>query len=171
MNYFKTAAHYLAIIAITAFLYYLIHQGVNKYMLIGTILLLSAIKVIYFSATTFRKLADITQNIQYLHFLTFVAFNIIYLVFSFSLDYFLIYSIDSQAFSGLEKASNLYEVYFKMFYLSFLLFTNMGVANVVPVAIPAECLVMFEAISSFATIIFILSDFVSLKDALTKFRK
>jgi len=57
-----------------------------------------------------------------------------------------------------------------MFYLSLLMFTNMGVANVVPVKIPAEILVMFEAIVSFVTLIFILSDYVTLRDSLRRLR-
>jgi hypothetical protein len=171
MNYIRTFMQYVVTIIVTVFLYYLISKGANKILLSIVVLLLSAGKTIYFSTKTFRKLIDITQSIKYLNFLAFVAFNIFYLVFSFSLDYFLIFCIDADSFSGMEGAGNIFEIYFKMFYLSFLLFTNMGVANVVPVAIPAECLVMFEAITSFATIIFILSDFVSLKDSLNKFRQ
>ena len=167
----RTLMQYFITIIITGLLYFLILKDCNKIILYALVLFLSAGKTIYFCRSVFNKLIALTQTIKYLNFLGFVALNILFLVISFSLDYFLIYTIDPNSFSGVENVQNNYEAYFKMFYLSFLLFTNMGVANVVPVAIPAECLVVFEAITSFATIIFILSDFGTLKDSLNKYRK
>jgi hypothetical protein len=168
---FNTFLQYSIIILVTAIQYLLIQTNLNKFLLFLLILCFSLAKVIYFSILIFKKLSDIAKDIKYLNFLAFTAFNIFFLVFSFSIDYFLIYQLDKLSFSGMEGTSNIYEVYFKLFYLSFLLFTNMGVANVIPVTIPAECVVMFEAIASFSTVIFILSDFVTLKDSLQKLRK
>ncbi len=92
------------------------------------------------------------------------------IVFSFSLDYWSVFHLDPASFTGLEDTENMLEEYFKLFYLSLLLFTNMGVANVVPVKIPAETLVMFESIVSFVTLIFILSDYVVLRDSLKRLK-
>ena len=165
INYSKTLLHYLIIIVITAIIKYFIHLEPDKFLFVTIILLFSILKIAFFYQSIFKKLIIVTKDVQYFSFLIFICFNVIYLIFSFSLDYFLIYSLDPLSFTGIEGADNIYEVYFKFFYLSFLLFTNMGVANVIPVAIPAEALVMLEAISSFATIIFVLSDFVSLKES------
>ena len=121
---------------------------------------------------SFKRIVGIShEDVPYHRFLLFVAANIILVVFSFSIDYFCVFELDNGTFSGLENTSNDLERFFKLFYLSLLLFTNMGVANVVPLTIPAETLVMFEAIVSFITLIFILSDYVTLRDSLSRLGK
>jgi hypothetical protein len=104
-------------------------------------------------------------------FLGMVAIHILIIVCMFSIDYTLVYVFNHQSFEGIPAGVGFLKLYFKMFYLSFMLFTNMGVANVIPVSITAECITMFEAIVSFSTIIFILSDFVSVQKSLQKIKR
>ncbi|MBY0426305.1 MAG: hypothetical protein K2Q22_11760, partial [Cytophagales bacterium] len=60
------------------------------------------------------------------------------------------------------------ELLFKFFYFSLLIFANIGIVKIVPESMLAETLVIFETILSFVTIIFILSDFLSLKESLNR---
>lgn len=129
------------------------------------------LKVGYIMIKCFRRIVSIShKEIPYHSFLGFIALNILLVVITFSLDYFFVFQLDPSSFSGLETASTPLERYFKLFYLSLLLFTNMGVANVVPVTISAESLVMMEAIVSFVTLIFMLSDYVTLRESLNLIR-
>jgi uncharacterized membrane protein len=129
------------------------------------------LKVGYIMIKCFRRIVSIShKEIPYHSFLGFIALNILLVVITFSLDYFFVFQLDPNSFSGLETATTPIERYFKLFYLSLLLFTNMGVANVVPVTIPAESLVMMEAIVSFVTLIFMLSDYVTLRESLNLIR-
>jgi len=144
----------------------------SHFLLSAFVILFSLLKIGCFLVLGFKNLVFQThQAVAYHRFLGMVAMHILCMVFSFAVDYYLIFKSNIQAFSGLEMAENNFKIFFKMFYLSFMLFTNMGVANVVPVSIAAECITMFEAIVSFSTIIFILSDFVSIKDTLIKIKE
>ncbi|MFL5730061.1 MAG: hypothetical protein ACJ75J_11295 [Cytophagaceae bacterium] len=158
----------LTIIIFSGLVVYFIEQlNLPKGLLYLVVFGVAIGKIYFFLIHSYKKLINISRaNVTYFNFMLFVAMNIFLMVVSFCADYFCIFVIDPNSFSGVEDATTIPEQLFKFFYLSFLLFTNMGVANVVPVAIAAECMVMFEAIISFITIIFILSDFANLKDSL-----
>jgi hypothetical protein len=161
------------IIAISGMaVYFIEQQNIDRSLIYALIFTVTIGKIFFFITNSYKKLIHITRaNMTYFGFLVFVSMNIFLMVVSFSVDYFCIFTIDPASFSGVEDAHTIPAQIFKFFYLSFLLFTNMGVANVVPVTMPAECMVMFEAIISFITIIFILSDFVNLKDSLLSLGK
>lgn len=153
-------------------MYFIEQTNIDKIFLYIIIFIVAMAKLSFFIKSNYSKLLKFSKiNISYFSFLLFVAINILLMVFSFAIDYFTIYIIDPTSFSGVEDAITIPRQLFKFFYLSFLLFTNMGVANVVPVTMAAECMVMFEAIISFITIIFILSDFANLKESLNKLGK
>jgi hypothetical protein len=172
MKYKEVIIGLLLAILLGTIEFLLVKYNAPKGLLLFLIFLFCLTKVLYVVIRCFRRIVTIAHtDLPYHRFLLFVASNVSLLVFSFSLDYFAIFSYDPTSFTGLEDTTNIVEEYFKLFYLSLLLFTNMGVANVVPVKIPAEILVMFEAIVSFVTLIFILSDYVTLRDSLRRIRE
>ncbi|HSZ25640.1 MAG TPA: hypothetical protein VK766_07990 [Cytophagaceae bacterium] len=143
----------------------------SKEIVLSVVFLFSFSKVLYVIVKCFKRIVIIANiDMPYHRFLLFIAANIGLIVLSFSIDFLAVYHLDKTSFTGLEETTNVLEEFFKLFYLSLLMFTNMGVANVVPVKIPAEFLVMFEAIVSFVTLIFILSDYVTLRDSLKKLK-
>jgi hypothetical protein len=164
----KNIAILFTIVILSGATVYFIEQlDIPRSLLYSLIFAVTIGKIYFFLTHSYKKLLHISRaDITYFSFLLFVATNIFLMVISFCADYFCIFTIDPTSFSGVEEANTVPKQIFKFFYLSFLLFTNMGVANVVPVTMAAECMVMFEAIISFITIIFILSDFVNLKDSL-----
>jgi hypothetical protein len=172
INYKETIFLYIIILTLGVSMYFIEQTNIDKAILYTFIFLVAMAKLAYFIKSNYTKLLEFSKiNISYFGFLLFVAINILLMVFSFAIDYFTIFNIDPDSFSGVEDATTIPRQLFKFFYLSFLLFTNMGVANVVPVTMAAECMVMFEAIISFITIIFILSDFANLKESLNKIGK
>jgi hypothetical protein len=172
ISYKETIILFLTILTLGVFMYFVEQTNIDKLFLYTFIFMVAIVKLLYFIRYNYIKLLKFSKiNISYFSFLLFVAINILLMVFSFAIDYFSIFIIDHNSFSGVEDATTIPKQLFKFFYLSFLLFTNMGVANVVPVTMPAEFMVMFEAIISFITIIFILSDFANLKASLNKIGK
>jgi hypothetical protein len=172
ISYKETIILFLAILMLGIFMYFVEQTNIDKLILYAFIFLVAIAKLFYFIRSNYTKLVRFSKiNISYFGFLLFVAVNILLMVFSFGIDYFSIFIIDHNSFSGVEDATTIPQQLFKFFYLSFLLFTNMGVANVVPATTPAEFMVMFEAIISFITIIFVLSDFANLKASLNKIGK
>ncbi|AOP34071.1 hypothetical protein A0128_09580 [Leptospira tipperaryensis] len=51
-----------------------------------------------------------------------------------------------------------------------MIITNIGIIKIIPESTEAAIIVLFEAIFSFITIIFVLSDFLSLKESLGRRR-
>src|ERR1700739_4254238 len=91
------------------------------------------------------------------------------IIFSFSIDFLCLYQVDKTSFSGMLPHATFFDRFFDFFYFSLLIFSNIGMASILPETITAKSLTMFEAILSFVTIIFILSDFISLKESLTSY--
>ena len=135
-------------------------------------LFFSIIKSGYFVWIGFRKIVFFSKmNISYYNFLAFIGISISLIVISFAVDYLCLYQIDHSSFSGIDQALSWYELCFKFYFFSVLVFSNVGIATVVPSSIASEFLMMIEAILSFITIILVLSDFISLKESLSTRRK
>ena len=172
MKYKELIIGFLLVVSFAIIEFLLIHNKAPKGIILTSIFIFSITKVLYLVIKCFKRIVTISHmDLPYHRFLLFIAANVVLIVVSFSLDYLSVYRLDKTSFTGLEGTSNIIEEYFKLFYLSLLMFTNMGVANVVPVKIPAELLVMLEAIVSFVTLIFILSDYVTLRDSLRRLRE
>jgi hypothetical protein len=172
MKYKEVIIGFLLVLLLGIAEYFLLKYGAPKWLSLLFIFIFSITKVLYIVVKCFRRIVTISHmDLPYHRFLLFIASNVSLIVFSFSFDYLSIYTYDATSFTGLEDTTNIVEEYFKLFYLSLLMFTNMGVANVVPVKIPAEIMVMFEAIVSFVTLIFILSDYVTLRDSLKRLKE
>jgi hypothetical protein len=171
MKYKELIIGFLLVVGFALVDFLMIDLMMPKGLILSTVFIFSLTKVLYIVIRCFKRIVTISHmDIPYHRFLLFIAANVSLIVVSFSLDYLAVYHLDNTSFSGLEETTNVVEEYFKLFYLSLLMFTNMGVANVVPLKIPAEILVMFEAIVSFVTLIFILSDYVTLRDSLRRLR-
>ena len=63
------------------------------------------------------------------------------------------------------------EVIFECFFFSVLNFSFFGFGDVTPQTIPAKVVTMMEVILAFFTVIFLLSDFISLKDSIRAEKK
>ncbi|HSZ71984.1 MAG TPA: hypothetical protein VK750_04865 [Cytophagaceae bacterium] len=125
------------------------------------------VKSVYFCYAGFKKLLDFSRtDLSYFNFLIFLSLSIPLVVVSFAVDYYCLYKIDPDSFSGIDATLNVGVKGFKFFFLSVLVFSNLGVTNIVPVDVSSEFIMMLEAILSFVTIIFVLSDFISLKESL-----
>lgn len=172
MKYKELIIGFLLVILLGVVQYSLLKLKLPRAVDLSFIFLFSIAKILYVVILCFRRIVAIAHmDLAYHRFLLFIAVNVVLIVFSFAFDYIAVFHLDRTSFTGLEDTSNVAEEFFKLFYLSLLMFTNMGVANVVPVKIPAEALVMFEAIVSFVTFIFILSDYVVLRDSLKRLKK
>lgn len=83
----------------------------------------------------------------------------------------MIYQIDNQSFSGIENYNSNIAVLFKFFYLSALFFTMLGVMDILPVSTFAELYVLLEALASYISFIFFLSNFSNLRKTLLALKK
>ncbi|MGJ4750945.1 ion transporter [Leptospira kmetyi] len=171
-NILKILVEYAAVILLGLTIVYLDESEFTAINIHFLIVGLAGIKSIYFFIKGFRKISELSGlDLQYYEFLVFIAVNIGVIIVSFGFDYFCLYRVDPKSFSGIPNEITPFLLSFKFFYFSLMIFTNIGIIKIVPESTSAEVLVILEAILSFITIIFVLSDFLSLKESLGKRRK
>jgi hypothetical protein len=124
-------------------------------------------KSFYFIHFLFKQIIEASKrDTLYYRFLVFMAINVALIILSFSIDYFCLSEIEHNSFSGVAWHISTAERFFDFLYFSILAFTNFGYDQIAPSNIAAKIIISTELLISFATIIFILSDFISLKDSL-----
>ncbi len=130
-------------------------------------IVVSLAKTAFFGAENIRQLFDATRcNLAYHRFMLLMLVNMMQIILSFGLDFHCLYRINEASFSvELGNATRLEEV-FEFTYFSTLNFTFFGYGDVTPQNIPAKCITMTEVLLAFVTVIFLLSDFISLKESL-----
>jgi hypothetical protein len=138
----------------------------------GLILCFSLFKTVFFLTTGFKKIMQFTKlDLGYHQFLVFISINILMIIFSFTVDFLCLYQIDRASFSGIPDGAGFLERAFNFFYYSFLMFSNLGMATILPETTAAKSITMCEVVLSFVTLIFILADFISLKESLSDYTK
>lgn len=166
-NILKILLEYTVIILLGLVFVYLDEAEFSGTAIKFVILISAGFKSVYFFAKGLRKITELSSSdLEYYEFLVFMAVNIGVIIVSFGLDYFCLYRVDQGSFSGLPQDMDWRLSLFKFFYFSLMIFTNIGIVKMIPETTEAEILVILEALISFVTIIFVLSDFLSLKESL-----
>jgi len=164
----QTEVVYAAVIILICFWaeYWTAHSDISFGFAYGIIIICLLLKISYIVSQSFKSIVGIVRKGTAYHiYLIYIAANAILIITSFGSDYFALHIIQPEAFEGMAGVGNEFEVFFKMFYLSLLLFTNLGVADIVPATTQAEVLVMSEGIIAFVSLIFMLSDYTTLRES------
>jgi hypothetical protein len=128
---------------------------------------LALAKTIFFFAEDVQQLlAATSKNAPYHRFMGLMMLNMSQIALSFALDYWCLYTALPASFAGINPDFNSFELVFECCYLSFLNITYFGYGDITPQTIPAKLVTMMELLIAFFTLIFLLSDFISLKDAI-----
>jgi hypothetical protein len=107
------------------------------------------------------------HEIAYHRFLGLMGVNMAQITLAFALDFWLLESAVPRSFSGFDPATMTPGgVFFDCCFYSVLNFSFFGFGEILPQTIPAKIVTLLEVILAFFTVIFILSDFISLKDSL-----
>ena len=133
------------------------------------ILIIAFSKSVYFVVQNYFKIKEsIEKNVPYHRYLLFMAINIGLLIISFGVDFYSLYKVCPESFALSEMPdSSVYQL-FEFLYYSTLNMTNFGFGTTIPVTTTAKAITSLEIILSFIAIIFVLSDFVSLRDSIRK---
>jgi hypothetical protein len=131
------------------------------------ILLISLSKTTWFIYESSRQLLAITrQNLPYHRFLLMLGINMAQIILSFAIDYFLLSLADPGSFNGLTTVGGTFYQFFDFLYYSCLNFSFFGFGDITPHHVSAKIVTLTEVLLAFATVIFVLSDFVTLKESL-----
>lgn len=114
-----------------------------------------------------RQLFDAAKlNLSHHRFLILMAINMSQMITAFALDFHVLYFINPSCFAGVAENVSSFEALFDFFYLSTLNFSFFGYSDILPQTIPAKIVNLTEIVLAFVTVIFILSDFMSLKESI-----
>lgn len=147
----------------------LYESGMAVGVAIPAILLLSLTKTAFFGIENIRQLFEATRcNQAYHRFMILMLVNMTQIILSFGMDFHCLHRVNPASF-GLDLSSaSLPEAVFEFIYYSTLNFTFFGYGDVTPQTVPAKLITMSEILLAFVTVIFLLSDFISLKESLSK---
>jgi len=133
---------------------------------------LALAKTAYFFVENLQHILLATSHeIPYHRFLALMAVNMAQITISFALDFFLLEAAEAGSFSGFAEGLKEPQILFDCFFYSLLNFTFFGFGDVTPQTIPAKIVTLMEVTLAFFTVIFLLSDFISLKDSLSGGKK
>jgi len=138
----------------------------------GVVVALAAAKTCYFLVENLQHILLATaQEIPYHRFLALMGVNMAQITISFALDFWVLESAEPGSFSGFDPASGPGRVFFDCCFYSVLNFSFFGFGDILPLTVPSRLVTLLEVILAFFTVIFLLSDFISLKDSLRRERE
>jgi hypothetical protein len=136
----------------------------------GVCLLVTALavaKTAYFLCENLQHILLATSHeIPYHRFLALMGVNMAQITASFALDFWLLELAEAGSFSGFAAGMRSGAVFFDCLFYSVLNFSFFGFGEIMPQTPPAKIVTLLEVILAFFTVIFLLSDFISLKDSL-----
>jgi hypothetical protein len=161
----------LEVAAITAWWLVLLWLFRNRHLAPATVAKIVVLgcwaKTLLFGVEHLRQLQGAARvNMAHHRFLLAMGVNIAQMTLAFAFDFHVLWQLDPASFSGIAAATPFGEGLFDLFYLSVLNFTFFGFGDIVPQTIPARIVNLTEVVIAFATVIFLLSDFISLKESL-----
>jgi hypothetical protein len=137
--------------------------------LLFAVVLLAVLKTGYYLMETLWTLIQATnEDVAYHKFLILVAYNMAEITVSFAIDFYCLYRVDAGSFDGIDPALDTPSLLFECFYFSVLNFSFFGYGDITPQHIPAKAVMLLEVITAFSTVIFLLSDFISIKESIRR---
>jgi hypothetical protein len=159
----------IAIVAVWGGFQQLLDRSLPLSAALPLMIVLSLLKTSFFGVENIRQLFEATRSNQPYHrFMLLMLINMTQIILSFGLDFHCLYCINSSSFSVELPDSTPFETVFEFVYFSTLNFTFFGYGDVTPQTVPAKFITMTEILLAFVTVIFLLSDFISLKESLGK---
>jgi hypothetical protein len=126
-------------------------------------------KFAYFLAENGRHIIRATRtDVPYHRFLVFMAYNIGQMALSFACDSHVLYTLDPASMNGIAPEMAGAELFFEFVFYSTLNFSFFGFGDVTPATIPLKIATLLEVVLALLTVIFILGDFISIKDSVRR---
>lgn len=165
----RNTAEFALILIVWAVFQYCFDSGLLVGFALPLIIVVSLAKTLFFGGENIRQLFEATRcNLPYHKFMMLMLVNMAQIILSFGLDFHCLHQVNAASFGLDLSASTRFEAVFEFVYYSTLNFTFFGYGDVTPQTIPAKFITITEIVLAFVTVIFLLSDFISLKESLRK---
>ncbi len=126
----------------------------------GALVFFSITKIYFLVSHTFKKLDILIENNHsFKHMLFLLGAIITLIITSFAIDYLCVSEIYQNAFAGIQYNQPLTSRFLNLLYFSIVTFTTVGYGDVVPVLPVAKLITVFEMMSAFVVIVFIISKY------------
>ena len=126
-------------------------------------------KTAFFGAENLRQLLLASvRNMPYHQFMLLMLVNMSQIILSFGLDFHCLHQVNAASFSVEPGVFVGWELVFEYVYFSTLNFTFFGYGDDTPQTVVAKLMTMTEILLAFVTVIFLLSDFISLKESISR---
>ena len=133
---------------------------------------LALAKTAYFLLENLQHILLATSHeVPYHRFLVLMGVNMAQITLSFALDFWILEWAERGSFTGFDPAGGPARVFFDCCFYSVLNFSFFGFGDIMPQTVPAKLVTLMEVVLAFFTVIFLLSDFISLKDSLRRERQ
>jgi len=164
----QIAAAYVALTLLTLLLVWLDGAlSLSDLVLSVVVVVLALAKSVGFVWANLRKIQQVTlEHSPFHHYLVFLVLTLSLVIYSFALDSYLLQRLVPGSYAGFSAAFTEAELLFECYYFSFLNLTIYGVVEIIPKSIPAKLLLIFQEALVFLTLVYILSDFISLRDSI-----
>ncbi len=124
------------------------------------LIIFSSAKIYFLVSHTFKKLDNLLENNHSFKHMVFLLGAIItLLILSFSIDYLCVSQIYTNAFYGIENGDLLHYQFFNLIYFSIVTFTTVGYGDIAPLNPIAKIITVFEMMSAFVVIMFVISKY------------
>ncbi len=164
---FRNIAEFALIIAVWGSFQFLFTEGYLGSAALPAVIVASLSKTIFFGIENIRQLFEATRSNQAYHrFMLLMLVNMTQIILSFGLDFHCLHQINAASFSVDLTDTSYFDTVFEFVYYSTLNFTFFGYGDVTPQTVTAKFITMTEILLAFVTVIFLLSDFISLKESL-----
>jgi hypothetical protein len=145
-------------------------SAARQHLLTG-VAIWAAIKTLYYFIENLRHLQDATAaDLAYHKFVLLLAYNMAQITVSFAMDFYCLVRIDPGSLNGVDPELTGLELMFECFYFSVLNFSFFGYGDITPAHIPGKVIMLLQVVTAFCTVIFLLSDFVSMKESMRRKR-
>lgn len=145
-----------------------VSPAVRPALLVG-VAVWAGLKTLYYFAENLRHLQDATTtDLAYHKFVVLLAYNMAQITISYALDFYCLVRIDRGSLNGIDPDIAGGELLFECFYFSVLNFSFFGYGDITPAHVPGKVIMLLEVVTAFSTVIFLLSDFVSMKESMRR---
>ena len=168
MNLKDTLFKYILVIVLAVLIFWIDGvEGISNDTTKVFLFIFCLLKLGFFFYHNFKKLLEASKNdTPYYQFLLFLSLNIVLIIVSYGIDFYCLWRTDPKSFSGLGHHETGMENFAEFVFFSIFGFTNFGYGYIIAESILAKFMLTSELLLSYTYIIFILSDFMSLKESI-----
>ena len=167
MTHFKTTYKYLAVILIGFFIFLLdYYELTNPFTSEIVLFIINISKSIYFIYFVFRTIKETAhKDFHFQDFMSFIVTSILLVIISFAIDYYCLFRINPDAFSGLIHKQHFITEFITFFYYSISVFTTAGFGDVKPNSTSSQIFVSMELMIAFFFTILVIANITHIRSS------